>query len=412
MMYFLIFDGIFKAPINTKGIWSVNDIVNEELPESPPTLDINTDTPPEYVQPPNPSHPELSVEEKEKLKVLVDRINELQKQLNEQKEYEKYLTEFEKKITTQTNYRTQHPEAIKIYLLSKGELITKYLNDQQKLPEYFIGKIPKLFFHEHGSEYIADLTGIQTHHHEFELMLQRISHLSYETQHAKYEYKRQISQITESVMIVMTKRIKLSHTWKHYTNYFLQILKEKKEQYIEYFDEYITFKSKLLTDEVINNTNSDLRKKLEVNMAHYKDSKSFTYELEKIKDEALNEFIKQHIFLPQQQFDRKPSKESIKTLNTFIDKKKEEMKTDQAYKGLDVKHFKLISKILQTLTLYYHCFELQLPLFESAPELLEKIHHNTVVTISTSTGSGKENKYFYFESLILHNGSFCNSSLI
>jgi hypothetical protein len=188
----------------------------------------------------------------------------------------------------------------------------------------------------------------------------------------------------------MTKRIKPSQTWKHYTNYFLQILKEKEQQHIEYFDEYITFKSKLLTDRAINNTNSELRTELETNMEHYKKSKSFVVELEKIKHEALAEFVKQQIFLPRLQLDKKPSKESIKILNDFIEKKKKEMSTDRIYKGLDVEHFKLISQLLQTITLYYNCFQLQLPLFESAPELLEKIDQNTVITISTSTGSGKE----------------------
>lgn len=372
----------------------MNEIINEDSPETAVSLDTDTDAPPEYVQPPKPSQPELSQDEKQKLKELIDRIDELQKELDHQKEYEKTLKELEKKITTQTNYGTKPPKAMQTYLLGKGQLITKHLNDKQRLPDYYVHKIPTLFFHEDGSDYIASLTGLQTHHHEFELVLQRISYLSYETQHAKYEYKRQVSQTAESVITIITKRIKPSQTWKHYTNYFLQILKEKTQEHIEYFDEYITYKSKLLTDQAINNTNSELRTELETNMEHYKKSKSFTAKLEKIKHEALAEFIKQQIFLPRLQFDKKPSKESIKILNDFIEKKKEEMTTEQIYKGLDVEHFKLISKLLQTITLYYHCFQLQLPLFESAPELLEKIHQNTVITISTSTGSGKENKYF------------------
>ncbi|CAF4897453.1 unnamed protein product, partial [Rotaria socialis] len=111
--------------------------------------------------------------------------------------------------------------------------------------------------------------------------------------------------------------------------------------------------------------------------------------MEKIKYEAFVEFIKQQIFPSQQQVDKELSKESIKVLNDFIKKKKEELRTERIYEGLNAKHFQLISKLLQRITLYYHCFQLQLPLFESAPDLLKKIDENTVIAISTSTGSGK-----------------------
>ena len=39
--------------------------------------------------------------------------------------------------------------------------------------------------------------------------------------------------------------------------------------------------------------------------------------------------------------------------------------------------------------IYYCCFTIQLPLYESSKDLLDKIEKNTVTTISTSTGSGK-----------------------
>ncbi|CAF4758620.1 unnamed protein product, partial [Rotaria socialis] len=152
---------------------------------------------------------------------------------------------------------------------------------------------------------------------------------------------------------------------------------------------YITNKSKLLTDQVITDTNFKPRPELEKNVVHYKKSNLFTDEMEKIKYEAFVEFIKQQIFPSQQQVDKELSKESIKVLNDFIKKKKEELRTERIYEGLNAKHFQLISKLLQRITLYYHCFQLQLPLFESAPDLLKKIDENTVIAISTSTGSGK-----------------------
>ena len=313
------------------------------------------------------------------------------KELDANKEYDKTLKELESKITTETDYRTKPPEAMQTYLIGKSQSITNHLNSKQTLPDYYVYKVPRLFFGENEPNYIATLIGLPTHHHEFELILQRISYLSHETQRAKYNYKRQVAQSIDSVTTIMTKRIQSSETWKYYTKYFLEILKERKQQHFEHFDEYITSKSKLLTDQAIQNTHFDPRTDLDTNIEHFKKSEPFTVELEKMKLEALVEFIKQQIFLPRQQFEKKPSKESAKVLNNFIEQKKKEMSTERSYQGLGIEHFKLIAKLLQSITLYYNCFKLQLPLFESAPELLDKIDQNTVVTVSTSTGSGKQN---------------------
>jgi hypothetical protein len=87
-------------------------------------------------------------------------------------------------------------------------------------------------------------------------------------------------------------------------------------------------------------------------------------------------------------FEKKPSKESLKTINEFVDKVKREFKTNLVYVGCNLEQFKQIPKLLQRITLYYRCFLLQLPLYESSQELLAKIEKNTVTTIETSTGSG------------------------
>ena len=368
-------------------MWSVNDLINETIVP----IDTDTDNPPEYDQTSTITGP--TDDEKKKLKELIKRIDELEKELENRKDYEKHLKELESKITTRTNYSTIPPEVMQIYLLGKGQLITKYLNDQQILPEYYVYKIPRLFFNENNkSEYNASLTGLRTHHYEFESILRRISYLSYETRRVKYTYKQEITKLLESVIKILTKPVRPlqpSQTWKQYTNYFLKILKDKQQEHIEHFNEYIVEKSKLLTDRMITTVNFDPQSELQSNMEDYKKSNSFVDELEKIKYEALIEFIKQQIFLPQKQYDKKPTKESIKILNDFIERKKKELRTERIYKGLEVKHFQLISKLLQNIQLYHHCFQLQLPLFESAPDLLDKINENTVITVSTSTGSGK-----------------------
>ncbi|CAF1456975.1 unnamed protein product [Adineta steineri] len=379
-----------KLSTSTKGVWSVKDIANGDKSDTSQTVEKDKDTPPsEFVPPAKFKHLEPSEDEKQKLKELIQRIKELQKEVDQQQEYERNLKELEKKITTETEYATKPPEAMETYLLPKGQLIVKYLNEKQKLPDYYIDKIPRLFFNEDDFNYTASLTGLPTHHHEFESLLKRISHLAYETQCTKYNYKQEVSKLTDSVVTIMTKRVRSSQTWNQYVKYFMNILKEKKEKHLEQFDEYIKSKSKLLTDQAINDAKFESAKDLENHKENYKKSKSFEHVLEKMKVDALDEFIKEEIVLPRQQLERKPTKESIKVLNDFIDEKKEEVKTEQSYKGLEVEQFKQLAKLLRTLKLYYNCFQLQLPLFESAPDLIEKIRQNTVTTISTSTGSGK-----------------------
>ncbi len=59
------------------------------------------------------------------------------------------------------------------------------------------------------------------------------------------------------------------------------------------------------------------------------------------------------------------------------------------YVGHEFKHFNLIPSLLQRVHIYCRCFQLNLPLFDSSIDLLDSIKRNTVVAISTGTGSGK-----------------------
>ena len=63
--------------------------------------------------------------------------------------------------------------------------------------------------------------------------------------------------------------------------------------------------------------------------------------------------------------------------------------TFQEYRGYEQEAFNCIPPLLERIMIYYCCFKLQLPLYESSKKLLKDIEESTVVTISTSTGSGK-----------------------
>ncbi|CAF1077232.1 unnamed protein product [Rotaria sordida] len=80
-------------------------------------------------------------------------------------------------------------------------------------------------------------------------------------------------------------------------------------------------------------------------------------------------------------------KEYVSMFNISIE---EQIKTliEQCISSYQLKHLELIPPLLQRIIIYYCCFTLQLPLFESTKDLIDKIEKNTIITITTPTGSG------------------------
>ena len=165
-------------------------------------------------------------------------------------------------------------------------------------------------------------------------------------------------------------------------------MKTKIEEFVKLFHEYITQESKEMIEQSITNPNFQSSVELRKVTDRYVKKKQFEPEIEILKYEALDEYIKQHVLSERFNIKKKPSNNSLKTMNEFFDKVKREFKTNPAYVGCNLEQFKQIPKILQQIMLYYRCFLLQLPLYESSQELLAKIEKNTVITIATSTGSG------------------------
>ena len=188
---------------------------------------------------------------------------------------------------------------------------------------------------------------------------------------------------------IMTQLIRPSQDWKYYTKCLQQLAENKIEDFVKQFDDYISQKSKEILDKCIADASFRSSTELHKLTNAYMQKKSFIKELVELKHEALEQYIKQHITSQQIQFEKKPSKGFIKTMTEFIDKVKREFKTNPTHTEYDANQFKEIPKLLQRITLYYRCFLLQLPLYESSQELLDKIEKNTVITIATSTGSGK-----------------------
>ena len=105
----------------------------------------------------------------------------------------------------------------------------------------------------------------------------------------------------------------------------------------------------------------------------YIKKKQFESEIEILKYEALDEYIRQHVLSERVKFEKKPSNVSLNTINEFVDKVKREFKTNPVYVGCNLEQFQTNSKINSKNYAVISVFLLQLPLYESSQELLDKI---------------------------------------
>jgi hypothetical protein len=334
------------------------------------------------------SKEKLSKEKEQQLQRTNKLLENLKQQLLNRLSQEQQLKDLMKQIKA-IDYDKVQSIIVNVFLYGKQKHIINHLKTKQKMENHFIG-IPSMTITENNDLYRISITGVQAHHDEFKLVLRRIQTLSNVTQSAKDYYQRQLNNTFKSIHFIMTQKIRSSQDWKHYTKYFQQLVKNKIEEFVKLNDEHISQKAKAMIEQCITDPSFQSWVELRKITNAYMKIKLFEPELEILKYEALDEYIKQHVLLQQLKFDKKPSVKSLQTMNEFIEKVKKEFKTNPIYVGCQFKQFKEIPKLLQRIMLYYRCFLLQLPLYESSKELLDKIEKNTVITIATSTGSGKQ----------------------
>ncbi|CAF1208037.1 unnamed protein product [Rotaria magnacalcarata] len=333
------------------------------------------------------SQDKMTKEKEDELKRINKLLKELQKQLVERKAHEQQLNNLVQQIIA-IDYDNIESIVANIFLFGKVKNIIEHLKTKHPVDTYLIG-IPNITITDSNDLYCISVTGTKAHHDEFKRILERIQKLSNATELAKKLYQHQLNSKFESVNYIMTKQIRSSEDWKHYTKYYQQLLKNKIEDFVKLYNEYILQKAKLMMDDCIKDVNFQSQRQLKKLTDTYMKKKQFLPELEILKSEALDEYVKQHVLSERLKFEKKPSKEALGTMHDLIGKARKEFKTNPTYIGCQVEQFKEIPKVLQRIMLYYRCFLLQLPLYESAKTLLEKIKENTVITIATSTGSGK-----------------------
>jgi hypothetical protein len=168
----------------------------------------------------------------------------------------------------------------------------------------------------------------------------------------------------------------------------IKLIRNKCNEYIRKFQIYIQGQLKIFMNFCIENSALEFKREIENSTNNYIQQETFSSDIDELKTIALNEFLRDNVFLQQKSSKTKPTKESLSTLNKHIDKIKTLLATTDDYKGCELKQFQMIAPLLQRIMIYYNCFLIQLPLFDASIDLLNKIDKNTVLTIETSTGSG------------------------
>ncbi|CAF1154501.1 unnamed protein product [Didymodactylos carnosus] len=329
-----------------------------------------------------------TAEQERRLAEAMEEIDRMHTEQKKMEEKEAKIQQIAKTIKT-IEYNNIPTQIIHDFITPKFNLVLDWLRKTKKLDEFFYDKIPKMTFREQNNTYTVTISGFQVHHDSFKAVLNRISTLSNVTQSAKDFYQRHLNRLTRAITNALFQVNSRTRNWRNYAKCLVQLLQEKNTEHSKLFNDYINQKSKILTEQSISDSSTKPWIELKTQTNNFMKQYPFVNEIETLKHQALEEFIKQNISFQRLKLDKKPTEKSISVVKDFIEKVKAVFKTNAEYTGHELKHFSLIPELLQRIMIYYCCFLIQLPLYESAKELLEKIEKNTVITIATSTGSGK-----------------------
>lgn len=333
-------------------------------------------------------------EEMEKIEQNIYTMQEEIKMLNEKQkcleQRQQTLKQSEQTIESR-EYSGFDSQIMYDFVIPKFNLLTSYITDSiPNIDEYFIGKIPKLIFKEiNNATYTISVHGFPGHHTSFLAARDRIFKLSNSVKSAKEFYQRDINRVIRSITETFKMVQADTNIWKQYCKIFTRLLQEKSIEYVNRFNICLKEKSKLLIEGSILGISVPPWIELRAHTNDFLNDYPFIDEIENLKHQALDEFIKQNISFQKLELDGVPTKGSVNTVTELIKEIQLEFKTNAIYEGYQSDHFSLIPNLLERIMIYYSCFTVQLPLFESSRELLNKIENNTVTTIATSTGSGK-----------------------
>ncbi|CAF2786717.1 unnamed protein product [Rotaria sp. Silwood2] len=288
------------------------------------------------------------------------------------------------------NYEKIQSQLVDSYLSPNHNLLLNYLkNVSTKANPQSTDYPPQVIFEKKQTMYTITVTGFQYHHDQFKIILQRVQSINNSIQSAKDYYQRHLNRFIRSLMITFSKVQSTTRYWLLYKNIFSNNLKEKIKEYVIMFNTFIEEQTKKLIEQCISNNLTRPWIEIRKFTNQFIENNPFINQIEQIKHKTLEQFIKENISFQRIKTDKKPTEKSASTAQEMIEKIIHIFQTNQEYRGHQLKQLQLIPPLLQRIIIYYCCFALQLPLFESAKDLLDKIEKNTIITITTSTGSGK-----------------------
>ncbi|CAF4001664.1 unnamed protein product, partial [Adineta steineri] len=325
-------------------------------------------------------------EEHENLKKKIQLLNDEQRRLQEEKNH---LQNIEKSIKS-IDYKNIETKIVQDFLTPKYSLIIDHLKKTKiQFKNYPLDKIIRMSFQQTANTYTVTIVGFEEHHQKFKEILTRLRNLLRLTQSAKDFYQLKLNKMTNNIKRILSKVQPKTQLWKEYLHLFIEVLNDKTDESKDLFNDHIEEKTKKLIDQSILNDINTIRTEIHSQTNNFIQTNSLFNHIETFKQQALEKFIKENIILQRNYQEKKPTAKSISTLQYFIEKIRMTLKTNAKFQGYQLENYNQIPHLLQRLIIYYCSFKIQLPLFESAQDLLNKIEQNTVTTIATSTGSGK-----------------------
>jgi hypothetical protein len=330
-----------------------------------------------------------TVEQEKRMAELTERINQMCiEQMKNEMETAKHR-KIESALKS-IGYEKIEVDIIHDYLTPKFQQIVDHLRTiPTQISQYPTDRIPKMSFQETANAYKVIISGFQEHHDTFKKIITCIRKLVSLKQGAIRFYQQKLNRKITLINKNMARVKQRTSLWRQYSKSLLQLLNDKSSEFTKTFVDDIQIASKSLSFYCISNDPLTIRNRIRERTNQFINDHSMITEIETCKHQAFEEFMKQNIFLQRSYHDKKPSNQSAQVLEQLIQKVRHTFSTHPSFVGHQVKQFNLIPDVLQQVITYHCCFNIQLPLFESAIELLDKIEQNTVTAIATSTGSGK-----------------------
>ncbi|CAF5062784.1 unnamed protein product, partial [Rotaria sp. Silwood1] len=189
-----------------------------------------------------------------RLSTTIDRLEDLQKELNAKTEKENLMTKTAEQISTAHYTVPKSNQSI----LSKFNLIVNTLRKlSYPLKEYFKDNIPLIDLEDDNDGKIT-LKGFPIHHQELKKILERWQKLVQQIQSAEEYYSQKTNKNIQSLLRIIHRVHPKNPTyWKPYCNSLVKLINQKYDSYVQKFKNRMKDELKKLLDTCIQHPMED-----------------------------------------------------------------------------------------------------------------------------------------------------------